>query len=71
MDDILERNQKLNRESEKKSIKIMVENGLRVHSLTEKEIDVWLEEVREFQPLLKGDVIPEETYNKVINLIKN
>ena len=71
LDDILERNQKLNRESEKKSIKIMVENGLTVHSLTEKEIDVWIEEVREFQHLLKGDVIPEEIYNKVINLIKN
>ena len=71
LDDILVKNQKLNRESEKKSIEIMIKNGLIVHSLTEKEKDVWLEEVREFQPLLKGNVIPDKIFNKVMNLIKN
>ena len=71
LDDILEKNQKLNRESERESIKIMVQNGLIVNSLTAKEIDAWEKEVREFQPMLKGDVIPEKIYNKVLNLIKN
>ena len=71
LDDILDKNQELNRESERESIKIMVQNGLIVNSLTAKEIDAWEKEVREFQPMLKGDVIPEKIYNKVLNLIKN
>ena len=49
----------------------MVKNGLIVHSLTEKEKNVWVEEVKEFQPLLKGNVIPDKIFNKVMNLIKN
>ena len=71
LDDILDKNQKLNRESERESIKIMVQNGLIVNSLTAKEIDAWEKEVSEFQPMLKGDVIPEKIYNKVLNLVKN
>ena len=71
LDNILEKNQKLNRESEKKSIKIMVENGLNVHSLTNEEKDIWINEVKEFEPLLKGNVIPNDIYNKIINIINN
>jgi TRAP-type C4-dicarboxylate transport system substrate-binding protein len=71
LDKILLKNQLKGRESEEKAIMVMVQNGLKIHKPTKKEINIWLEEVNKFQPLLKGKVIPNKVYDRVMDLIKN
>ena len=68
---ILERNQNKNREAGEKAIKVMVENGLKIYEPSIEEIRIWEQEVNKFDSLLKKELIPKDTYKKVVELIKN
>ena len=68
---ILERNQNRNREAGEKAIKVMVENGLKIYEPSTEEIRLWEQEVNKFDSLLKKELIPKDTYKKVVELIKN
>jgi len=49
----------------------MVENGLKIYEPSIEEIRIWEQEVNKFDSLLKKELIPKDTYNKVVELIKN
>ena len=68
---ILERNQNKNREAGEKAIKVMVENGLKIYEPSIEEKRIWEQEVNKFDSLLKKELIPKDTYKKVVELIKN
>ena len=68
---IQERQKSINENAEQKSIKAMQEYGLVVNSITEKQKIIWENEVKLMSPNLRGDIIPEEVYDTVIELTKN
>ena len=66
---IIQNNQKnLNVNAEKESIKAMQNYGLKVHSLDENDFELWRSEVRKMTPELRGNIIPTQIYDKVIEL---
>ncbi len=66
---IIQNNQKnLNVNAEKESIKAMQNYGLKVHSLDENDFELWRSEVRKMAPELRGNIIPTQIYDKVIEL---
>ena len=69
--EILLKNQNTNRASEKEAMEVMVENGLQIYKPTQKELNLWKEEVKKFESLLTKEVIPIDIYQEVIKLIKN
>ena len=46
----------------------MQEYGLKVHSLNENDMKLWKDEVQKMAPELRGNIIPEQIYDKVIEL---
>ena len=65
----IQNNQKnLNVNAEKESIKAMQNYGLKVHSLDENDFELWRSEVRKMAPELRGNIIPTQIYDKVIEL---
>jgi len=58
----------LNINTEKESIKAMQGYGLKVHPIGEKEIEIWKEEVEKMAPDLRGNIIPSDVYDTVIQL---
>ena len=70
-DKILLKNQNKNRESEQKAIDVMIKNGLKIYKPSDAERELWYQEVSKFESLLKGNVIPESVYQKVVELIQN
>ena len=67
---IQDKQKSLNRNAEQESIKAMQEYGLKVHSLNENDMNLWRNEVQKMAPELRGNVIPEQIYDKVIELTK-
>ena len=65
---IQDKQKSLNRNAEQESIKAMQEYGLKVHSLNENDINLWRNEVQKMAPELRGNIIPEQIYDKVIEL---
>jgi len=65
---IQDKQKSLNRNAEQESIKAMQEYGLKVHSLNENDMNLWINEVRKMAPELRGNIIPERIYDKVIEL---
>ena len=65
---IQDKQKSLNRNAEQESIKAMQEYGLKVHSLNENDMNLWRNEVQKMAPELRGNVIPEQIYDKVIEL---
>jgi len=58
----------LNKEAELQSIKMMKQYGLSIHTINNQEKDKWKDEVDKMSPDLRGDIIPSNIYDKVINL---
>ena len=65
---IQNRQKKLNANAEKESIKAMQDYGLQVHSIDEKGLGLWKNEVKKMEEELRGNIIPAEIYDKVIEL---
>ena len=65
---IQNRQKKLNANAEKESIKAMQEYGLQVHSIDENGLEIWKDEVKKMEKELRGNIIPAEIYDKVIEL---
>ena len=65
---IQDKQKSLNRNAEQESIKAMQEYGLKVHSLNENDRNLWRNEVQKMAPELRGNIIPEQIYDKVIEL---
>ncbi|GIS04090.1 MAG: C4-dicarboxylate ABC transporter [Candidatus Neomarinimicrobiota bacterium] len=65
---IQNRQKKLNANAEKESIKAMQEYGLQVHSIDENGLGIWKDEVKKMEEELRGNIIPAEIYDKVIEL---
>ena len=60
----------LNQEAENNAIAAMEQNGLTVHSITEDEKKMWQDQVNKMESYLRGNIIPETVYDKVIELTK-
>ena len=67
---IQNRQKKLNANAEKESIKAMQDYGLQVHSIDENGLRMWKDEVKKMEEELRGNIIPAEIYDKVIELTK-
>ena len=65
---IQSRQKKLNANAEKESIKAMQDYGLQVHSIDENGLRIWKDEVKKMEEELRGNIIPAEIYDKVIEL---
>ncbi len=65
---IQSRQKKLNVNAEKESIKAMQDYGLQVHSIDENGLRIWKDEVKKMEEELRGNIIPAEIYDKVIEL---
>ena len=59
-----------NQEAENNAITAMKQYGLKVHSITEEEKKMWQEQVNKMESYLRGNIIPETVYDKVIDLTK-
>ena len=60
----------LNQEAENNAIAAMEQNGLTVLSITEDEKKMWQDQVNKMESYLRGNIIPETVYDKVIELTK-
>ena len=67
---IQNRQKKLNANAEKESIKAMQEYGLQVHSIDKNGLRMWKDEVKKMEEELRGNIIPAEIYDQVIELTK-
>ena len=65
---IQNRQKNLNVNAEKESIKAMQDYGLQGHSIDENGFRIWKDEVKKMEEELRGDIIPAEIYDKVIEL---
>ena len=65
---IQNRQKKLNANAEKESIKAMQEYGLQVHPIDKNGLRIWKDEVKKMEEELRGNIIPAEIYDKVIEL---
>ena len=46
----------------------MQDYGLQVHSIDENGLKIWKDEVKKMEPELRGNIIPTEIFDKVIEL---
>ena len=65
---IQNRQKNLNANAEKESIKAMQDYGLQVHSIDENGLRIWKDEVKKMEEELRGNIIPAEIYDKVMEL---
>ena len=65
---IQNRQKNLNVNAEKESIKAMQDYGLQVHSIDENGLRIWKDEVKKMEEELRGNIIPVEIYDKVMEL---
>lgn len=54
-----------------KAINVMEEHGLKIHSLSPEERRSWINLTKSFYPHFRGTIIPENIYDKVIQLKEN
>ena len=60
----------VNRESEIEAIEAMKKYGLQVHSLNIKEKQEWMNEVERLGPIMRGNTLKNETFDKVMRILK-
>ena len=70
LDEIKERSVNVNRESELQAIEAMKQYGLQVHTLTPNEEQQWRKEVQRLGPIMRGNTISEETFDRVMNILQ-
>jgi TRAP-type C4-dicarboxylate transport system substrate-binding protein len=68
---IQNKNKSVNETSERKSLTIMKKHGLKINEINQKQKNMWYDEVRKIQPLLRGPIIPENIYDTVIELTRS
>ncbi len=69
--DISRKHQAKNLLAETQSIDAMKQYGLQIHTPTEREVELWKSEVKNMENNLRGNVIPKDVYDKVIELTKD
>ena len=57
-----------NNNADAQSIEVMKQYGLTVHSIDEEDRKLWQEEVNRVSKYLRGNIIPETIYDKVLKL---
>ena len=70
LDEIKEKQIIINRESEIQAIEAMKQYGLQVHTLSSKEKEQWMNEVERLGPIMRGNTMSEETFDRVMNILK-
>ena len=70
LDEIKERQIIINRESEIQAIEAMKQYGLQVHTLSPKEKEEWMNEVKRLGPIMRGNTMSEETFDRVMNILQ-
>tara|TARA_Y100000590_G_scaffold256471_2_gene288001 strand:+ start:198 stop:1181 length:984 start_codon:yes stop_codon:yes gene_type:complete len=60
----------VNRESEIEAIEAMKKYGLQVHSLNIKEKQEWMNEVERLGPIMRGNTLKNETFDRVMRILK-
>ena len=65
---IQNRQKNLNVNAEKESIKAMQDYGLQVHWIDGNDLRIWKDEVKKMEEELRGNSIPAEIYDKVMEL---
>lgn len=65
---IREKHLETNRQAEKQAIEAMQQYGLTIHTPTELEVIQWQTEIKRMEPHLRGNVISEEIYDRVLEL---
>ena len=68
---IQEKQNKINKNAERESVKAMQEHGLILHRITENQKKIWKNEVQLMSPNLRGEIIPADVYDTVIELTKD
>ena len=68
---IQEKQKSINKSAEKESVKAMQEFGLVVHRITDEQKNIWKNEVKSMSSNLRGQIIPTDVYDTVIELTKN
>ena len=69
--EISRKHQATNLLAETQSIDAMKQYGLQIHTPTEREVELWKSEVKNMENNLRGNVIPKDVYDKVIELTKD
>lgn len=57
-----------NRKEEDEAVEVMKEYGLKVNSLNQGQINEWNELVESMYPLIRGNIVQEEIFDRVMNL---
>lgn len=65
-----EKHQKENRYEGEKAIEVMVEHGLKVHTLTKEELEEWDRFIQTWYPMIRGNYVPEEIFDTMMQLHK-
>ena len=60
----------VNRESELQAIEAMKQYGLHVHTLTPNEEQQWMKEVQRLGPIMRGNTISKQTFDRVMNILQ-
>ncbi len=64
------KHQNENRYDDQNAIDMMIEHGLNVHSPTDAEREEWDQFIREWYPTLRGTYVPEDIFDKMMELKK-
>ncbi|MBT3299892.1 MAG: TRAP transporter substrate-binding protein DctP [Candidatus Marinimicrobia bacterium] len=59
-----------NRDAAQEALNVMQEHGLEIHKPTEMQVQSWKNEVESMYPLLRGQAIEENIFDKVIQIMK-
>ena len=57
-----------NRQEADNAVEVMKEYGLKVHDLTPKQLNEWNTLVESMYPLIRGSIVQEEIFDRVIKL---
>ena len=57
-----------NRKEEDEAVEVMKEYGLKVNNLNQDQVDEWNELVESMYPLIRGNIVQEEIFDRVMDL---
>jgi len=63
------RHQNTTRYMDEEAIRVMEEYGLTIHRPTQEELNHWKNYIRSWYPEMRGSYIPEDTYDRVMELM--
>ena len=68
---VREKHQQNNKNAESQAIDAMKQYGLVIHQPTPEEVILWQEEVNKMEPYLRGNIIPADIFDRVIELTRD